>query len=200
MAKSWQVAIGGKTVCVDSKLEERVLEWLEDNGFSNRWDKPDIGLHAGGKNYTPDVYLMIEYEGLSHRAIVEIKPVLHHYIFGFNDYIFKRMCKAARVFFADILLLYVEEDNTWYRINSKTGGLTNFGIPVPARITIDKAYKPLTIRAKSVYSHQYSERLDHAMARSTLSATTSVLQTAIQGLFGFTKPKRKTRRRTRKHW
>jgi len=193
-----QVTIGGKTVRVDSYPEERFLHRLEANGFSERWEKPDVGLHQGGKNYTPDVYLMIEYEGLSHRAIVEVKSVLHHEKYGFNDYIFRRMRKAARVFYADILLLYVEENNTWYRIDSKTGELSDFGVPVPAKITIDRAYKPFTVRAKSVYAHRYNQRLDRAAARSVLSSSASVLETIIQTLFGPAKPKRKSYRRTRK--
>jgi len=62
MTERRQVVIGGKTVLVDSRLEERMLNWLEDNGYSGCWRRPDVGLNAGIRNYTPDVELLIQFE------------------------------------------------------------------------------------------------------------------------------------------
>lgn len=197
MANRHEATVGGKTFWVDSNLEERVLRELEANGFSGRWERPSKGTHAGGKNYTPDVYLMIEYGGMSHRAILEIKPVLDGPR-GFSDYISQRMRKAARVYYVDILLLYVDATRTYYQIDFKTGALTDFGFPVPAKIPIDKAYKPLTVPAKSVWSHRYEQRLDSFAAKAILNVIADILEGTVNVLFGPAKPKRRLRRRSHK--
>lgn len=197
MAQRRRITVGGKTIWVDSKVEERFLQWIEANGFSHRWERPDIGLHAHGKNYTPDIYLMVEHEGRSHRAVVEVKSVLDDWKYGFTDYVSRRMRRASRVYLADMLLLFVDDTETWYRVDRKTGMLTEFGVPTPARLTIDKAYKPFTVRARSVRSHRYKQRLDGFIAKSALSATADMLEGSIKILFGPTK--RKSHRSYRKH-
>lgn len=159
---------------VESQVEERFLRWIEVNGFSNRWERPNIGLHARGKNYTPDIYLMIEYGGMSHRAVVEVKSVLDDQRYGFTDYVSLRMRRASRVYFTDMLLLFVDKTQTWYRVNPKTGSLAEFGVPVPARIPISKAYKPLTVRSTSVWNHRYKQRLGGFMIKSALNATADI--------------------------
>jgi len=198
MARRWRATIGGKTVWVESKVEERFLQWIDVNGFSNRWERPDVGLHARGKNYTPDIYLMIEHEHMSHRAVIEVKSVLDGWKYGFTDYISGRMRPASRVYFSDILLLFVDDTQTWYRIDRKTGSLTEFGVPTPARITINKAYKPLTVPAKPVWSHRYKQRLDSFVAKSALSVTADILEGGVKILFGPTKRRRRRSYRKRK--
>ena len=192
MATRRQAFIGNEMVWIDSLLEERMLNWLEANGYSGRWRRPDVGLNAGIRNYTPDVELLIQFEGKTHLAIVEIKPVLRGK-FGFSKYIFERMRIAASVYFSKILLLYVDETQTWYRIDNKTGELIVFGPPVPARKTIDEAYKPRTLKARSVGSHRYKKRLDQHIMNKLADA----LQASVQALFGPKKPTR--RKRNYKH-
>jgi hypothetical protein len=190
MAVRKQIRVAGQTIWVDSLLEERVVLWLEHNGFSGRWRKPLIGLNVGSRNYTPDIELYIEYEGLMHMAIVEIKPVLHGK-FGFNDYIFKRMRIAAKVYFAKILLLYVADTDTWYRIHNKTGLLTEFGIPVPAAKPIDATYRPFTVKARSVGYHHYKQRLDYRL----LDIFADGLKAVAQALFVQSHSRRRRKKR-----
>lgn len=188
-----RVEIGGKKVTVDSQLEERVLLWLENHGFHERWRKPDVGLHYLGSNYTPDIELLIELDGMTHLAIVEIKPVLEGR-YGFSPYIFKRMRQAAKLYFSKVLLLYVDKTQTWYRIDAKTGELTEFGTPKPAAKTIDISYKPFTIPSRSIWSHRYKQRLDHALFNSVLNFTADVLKAFVVALFTNPKPRRRRRR------
>lgn len=184
-----QVSVGGKDVWVDSLLEERMLRWFEDHGFAGRWERPAKGLNSGIRNYTPDVYLYIELKGKMHRAIVEIKSVLRDKRYGFTKEIFGRMHVAASVYLDTVLLLYVDKTETWYRIDSKTGTLSEFGVPVPAEKTIDHAYKPITIKARSVGNHRYGRRLDHYIA----DKFANTLESGVQAIFGVkkAKPKRK---------
>lgn len=182
MAQHVQTVINGKVYWVDSHLEARMLTWLENNGFSGRWRRPEKGLNSGRWNYTPDIELFIQHEHQMHLALVEIKPVLHHHRYGFSKHIFERMRKVARVYFATMLLLYVEEDKTWYRINHKTGELTVFGVPIPAEETIDRAYKPLTVGARKIFHHEYKQRFDWYMFKAFAIVVADGLEGVVKHL------------------
>ncbi len=167
--------VGGQNVSFDSKLEKRVLEWLDNSGFAGRWHKPTLGINVGDSNYTPDIELSVQYQGMTHRAIVEIKPTLAH----FNDYISRRMRGVAPHYYTEMLLLYSEKENTWYRIDMITGTLSVFGIPIPGETPIHKLYKPLTLPAQPIYSHRYNKRLEPI--KSTLKGATNVVEAVITG-------------------
>jgi len=178
--------IGGKSVAVDSNLEERVLRWLEDNGFANRWEKPAIGLNEGVSNYTHDVDLSIQLDGLTHRALVEIKPSKKY----FTAYISRRMRGVAKFYNAAILLLYCEKENIWYRVDVKTGALSEFGVPVPGKLTINILHRPLAWDACSIYAHRYKKRIRPGII--FIRGLADTMETLIVG------PKTRKRRRRRK--
>ncbi|MCL2037692.1 hypothetical protein FWG95_01660 [Candidatus Saccharibacteria bacterium] len=150
--------IEGQIVNFDSNLEEKVLRHLIDNGFRDRWRKPDKGISHRGFNYTPDLELSILFGNMNHRAIVEIKPDLEF----FNDYISRRMRRAADFYASEMLLLYTDRDKIWRRIDYRTGQLTEFGFPAPGFLTIDKLLSPMSTKSKSVYDHQYVKRFNVA--------------------------------------
>jgi len=182
MAEHVQVVINDTVYWVDSKLEARMLLWLENNGFSGRWRRPEKGLNVGKWNYTPDVELFIQHDGKMLLALVEIKQVLHDNRYGFSKYIFERMRRAARVYFATMLLLYVDDEKAWYRIDYKTGKLTVFGRPVPAEKTIDQAYRPLTVGARKIYYHEYIKRVELYGLTAFVNLWANGLEGALQYL------------------
>ena len=157
--------------------------------------RPEKGLNSGKWNYTPDIELYIEHEGQTHIALVEIKSVLHHPRYGFSKYIFDRMRQAARIYFATMLLLYVDENKTWYRIDYKTGQLTVFGTPTPASKSIDQAYRPLTVNAKKIYQHAYKQRFDRYLFTRLGNIIADSLEGAVRHLTSPTKTRGRRRYR-----
>jgi hypothetical protein len=145
--------IGDKDILVDSDLEERVLRWLEINNYS--YSRSDVGVSYWGSNYTPDVLLSVLYKNETYGAIVEIKPAKSF----MTPYILRRMCKAGSKY-SNLLLLYAEKENMWYRINPKTYEFTEFGVPVHGRIPIEGIYSPWSTAAKSVYYHKYKKPVE----------------------------------------
>jgi hypothetical protein len=167
--------IGGQRIFVDSNLEERVLQELEATGFTQRWSKPEVGLSVRGYNYTPDIELSVQFEGMTHRALVEIKPNRQL----FTNYISRRMRHVARYYFSDLLLLYVDTEKQWYRVDQKTGALSDFGQPVPGTIPLKKLYKPIGIPARQIYNHRYKKRLTPML--STVSFLLESIVLLLQG-------------------
>lgn len=167
--------VGGQRVFFDSDLEERVLRDLEANGFSGRWHKPDFGLNVRRYNYTPDIELSVQFEGMTHRALVEIKP----YRQAFSNYISRRMRHVAGYYFSDLLLLYADKEKRWYRIDRKTGALSDFGRPVPGALPLKKLYKPIGIPAPRVYNHHYKKRLTPVL--STVGFLLESIVVVLQG-------------------
>jgi hypothetical protein len=175
------VTIGEKSVIVDSQLEERVIRYLDSHGFHDRWDKPAVGLNVGASNYTPDVELSVLVDGMTHRAIVEIKPAKHYA----TPYILHRMANVAAYYHSNVLLLYADQERSWYRIDIKTHTLTPCTFPTPSTIPIAQLYKPASLPAQSVYDHQYTKAalptignafLEFVVALITAPFTTSTKQ------------------------
>jgi len=185
-----EVTIGGKTFWVDSNQEETLLRWLESHGFSGRWRRLGDGLSVGGSNYTPDLELSIQLGGMTHRALVESKPTKA----AFTPDVSRRMRGVARHYFTEVLLLYVHDEKQWYRADIKTGELSEFGVPTPGDLPVDKLYKPMTLSGRRVYSHSYRERLDVKVGKTVARTVANSLESGLKAMFG---PK-KTRRRPRK--
>lgn len=158
--------IGGEHIFVDSNLEEKILSNLEATGFAERWRRLEHGLNVGANNYTPDLELSVQHDGLTHRALVEIKP----YKQAFTPYISERMRGVAKHYATNLLLLYADKENTWYRVDIKTGELENFGVPIPGMLPISKLYKPITLPAKRVYNHTYVKKFRPVMGALNLTA------------------------------
>lgn len=175
--------IGDRIVTVDSHLEERVLRKLDENGFRGLWAKPSIGINVNRSNYTPDIELSVQLDGMTHRAVVEIKPAANF----FTPYICRRMIGIARHYHTKLLLLYAEKEDSWYRIDCKTGVLSQCGAPVPGNIPIKKLYKPLSIPAAKVYSHYYDKAALPALGKALMSFIIEAL------LAPFITPKRRRR-------
>lgn len=184
-----QITVDGRTFWVDSNQEEHLIRWLEDNGFSKRWRRLDTGLTVGRKNYTPDLEVSVELDGMTHRALVESKPTLS----AFTPSISKRMRGVAKHYFTKLLLLYVHDTNTWYRVDVKTGELSEFTDLVPGKISIAKLYKPLTVSGKKIYAHRYRERLQ--LGKKLAVAAGKNIDYAITTLLTPKKPRRSRRRR-----
>lgn len=187
---SRSVAIGNQKVVVDSKLEERVLRHLEETGFQNLWLKPSKGVHLGKDNYTPDIELSVEIDGQTHLAVVEIKPTKPH----FTQNQKRRMIGIAGHYKTDVLLLYTEKQDRWYRIDAKSGQLTEFGAPRPGAILIKDLYKPWTIPARPVYSHRYRQAAIPAIGNGILDTIVAILASPF-----VSPPKGRRRSHRRKH-
>lgn len=188
-----QITVDGRTFWVDSNQEEYLIRWLEDSGFSKRWRRLGTGLTVGKNNYTPDLELSIELDGMTHRALVESKPTLA----AFTPYVSRRMRAIAKHYFTKLLLLYVHDTATWYRIDIKTGELSKFTELVPGKIPITKLYKPLTVTAKRIYAHRYRKRAGPVIVKKAASVVVEGVAETITALLGPTK-KRKARRRRRR--
>jgi len=182
-----QITLAGKTFWVDSNQEEYLLRLLEESGFTDRWRRLEHGINVTRNNYTPDLELSIEFEGMTHRALVESKPTLS----AFTPYISRRMRGIAKHYFTDILLLYVHDKQAWYRVDKKTGDLSLFS-PVPGKIPIRKLYKPFTKRAPNIRYHRYRKRLE--LGKMAAGKIADVLELGVKALF----TPRKTRRRRRR--
>ncbi len=189
-----QITIDGKTFWVDSNQEEALILWLEENGFHDRWRHIYYGLKVNGSHYTPDLELSVQLsDNMTHRAIVESKPTIKH----FNGYIGRRMRGIARFYFTDLLLLYVHDADKWYRIDIKTGELSEFGVPTPGEIPINKLYKPWTKKAPNIHYHRYRQRLElgKMMILAVIDAIEKGTQATVRALIT---PSRKRRRRRKR--
>lgn len=172
-----EITINGNTFTVDSNLEERVIRWLESNGYSGRWERPAHGASVGSSNYTPDLLLSVDIGYMTHTAIVEIKPDIAR----FTDYVSRRMRAVASHYHSDLLLLYCGNDKSWHRIDRKTGALSPYGQPTPGTIPIDKLYRARTKRSRSVFNHTYETRRRPiaAILRHTCEIVASILQAIV---------------------
>lgn len=185
-----QITIDGQTFMVDSNQEEKLIRWVEANGFHDKWIHRDYGVNVGQNNYTPDLELSVLLpDGMTHRALVESKPSLNR----FNDYISRRMRGVAKHYYSEVLLLYTHDTDTWYRIDIKTGQLSRFGVPVPGDYPINKLYKPFTKKAPRIRSHTYRQRL--ALGKMATLAILDMIEGSIQSLFGVKKTKRRRYRK-----
>lgn len=183
-----EITLAGKTFWVDSNQEETLLRWLEDNGFSERWRRLDHGLNVGRDNYTPDLELSVQLDGMTHRALVESKPVLA----AFTPYVSRRMRGVVGHYFSNVLLLYIHDKKKWYRVDIKSGELSDFS-PVPGDIPIKKIYKPFTKKAPSVRYHRYRQRLQ--LGKIAAGKFVDILEFSVNAIFG---PRKKKRRRTKR--
>lgn len=186
-----EITLAGNTFWVDSNQEEMLLRWLEGNGFQGRWRRLDDGLSVGHNNYTPDLELSVQFDGMTHRALVESKPSKRF----FTDYVSGRMRGVTRHYFSDVLLLYVHDEKKWYRVDKKTGMFSDFS-PVPGEILINKIYRPFTKKARSVRYHRYRKRLE--LGKMAVGLLADTLDFGVKALFERNQKRRRTRKR-KKH-
>jgi hypothetical protein len=150
------VDIDGKSISVDSALEERVIRQLQQTGYASMWRRTEHGLSVGPYNYTPDLELSLLFEGMIHRALIEIKPAKRY----FNADISRRMRGVAPYYLTKLLLLYADQEKQWYRIDIKTGRLSAIKLPPPGGTPIEKLYKPWSLPGKRIYNHSYTKRFN----------------------------------------
>lgn len=188
-----EVTIDNKTFWVDSNQEETLIRWIEENGFHDRWRRLNHGINVDSFNYTPDLELSIQFEGMTHRALVESKPTVK----AFEPDHLRRMSGVAKHYNSKILLLYAHDIRTWYRIDGPSGRVTEFGVPVPGEILITKLWKPITIRAPKIRAHTYRRRLIDG--RKITFVVLGIIQKCLMSIFGaYKKPRRRYYRRTRR--
>lgn len=184
-----QITVDNKTFWVDSNQEEALIRWAEANGFHDRWMRRYHGVSYGGNNYTPDLELSVQHEEMTHRALVESKP----YLKKFTPYVSRRMRGIAKHYFTDLLLLYVHDTNSWYRVDVKTGRLSDFGVPIPGKNPISTIYSPWTKKAPKIYAHTYRQRMQPM--KIALKITVNVLEDVMYAIVA---PKKKSRRRRKR--
>jgi hypothetical protein len=185
--KRHTIQLGNMTIKVDSLLEGRVLTWLHEHGFT--FERGKTGVSRGDKRYTQDIWLSVEHGGLTHKAMIEIKPKKSF----FTKYIYRRMIAAGKRY-TDLFLLYADKEKQWYIINPKKYELTKLDKLVPGKIPINKLYKPLTIRSKTIGSHKYRQAIEPIRWGATLLINlTADLISAT-----FNPPKRKRHRRKKR--
>lgn len=181
------VVIGGISATVDSLLEERVIRHLDSNGFHGLWDKPLVGLNVGDSNYTPDIELSVQMDGMTHRAIVEIKPAKRF----LTSNILRRMIAIAGYYHSHMLLLYADKEKSWYRIDVKTSAVLPCAPPTPGSIPIAKLYKPASLPSRSVYNHAYTKAALPTMGNAFIE----FLIALIAAPFGSSSQPRRRKRR-----
>jgi hypothetical protein len=157
--KSRTITISNKSVTVDSNLEERIIRQLDSSGYRGLWERPKQGITVWKYNYTPDIELCVAFEGMTHRALVEIKPEKS----SFSRDISKRMRKVARYYHTNVLLLYADKEKQWYRIDRKSGKLSEIALLQPGDRPINKLYQPMSLAGRKIYNHRYRKRLNPLM-------------------------------------
>lgn len=194
-----EVTIDGETFTVDSNQEETLLLWLEENGFHKKWRQPEYGMQIGKWRYKPDAEISVRVaDNMSIRAIVESKPVLEY----LNDDQKLRMRKVAKFYHTDMILLYVHDIKKWYRVDIKTGTLSEYGVPVPGHLPIDKLYKPFTRHGSKVFHNEYRQRLELGK-RATLKGLElieAMMVGTVRAFFAPPKRRRRAKRSSRRKW
>jgi hypothetical protein len=180
-----RVVIGHRTIFVDSKLEERVIRYLDTHGYDNHWERNEHGISVWRYNYTPDLTLSVQFEGMSVRALIEIKPSVAH----FTPEISTRMRKVAKFYYSQLCLLYSDREKCWYRVNIKTGKLEHMQLPPAGHIPIDKLYSPKKLEGRRIYNHRYIKRFNPFLLASIL--VENILEILLVGI----KPKRSPSKR-----
>lgn len=192
-----EITIDGRTLTVDSNQEEALLTWLEEDGFHDKWRQPEYGMQIGKWRYKPDAEISVRVaDGVSTRAIVESKPTLGH--LGEKQKF--NMRKVAKFYHTDMILLYVHDIKKWYRVDIKTGALSECGVPVPGHLPIGKLYKPFTRYGSKVFHNEYRQRLELGK-RSTLKGLElieSVMLGIVRAFFAPPKRRRRTKRSSRR--
>lgn len=154
-ANKHTAVINGISIEFDSNLEERVARWFEANGYQGRWRRLPTGVAVGEARYTPDFELSVEENGKSHRALVEVKPSRME----LTPYIIRRMIAVSAHYFTDILLVYIDKEYSWLRIDKATAAVQAVSLPLPGRIPITELYSPWQRFASSMGSHRYVKRV-----------------------------------------
>lgn len=157
--------IDGKTVFVDSNMEEVFIKRLANNGFSGKWRRSKIGLGTGFARYTPDVELsVLDRDGMNRHALVEFKSQ------SASEFTpLRRMAmRAVSKFYKDsICLLYVEHMKTWYQIEPH-GKLHKIDPPTPGMLPLRELSRPrIAIPVMNQYGRIYFVRPGHLILKKT---------------------------------
>ncbi len=163
-AKPGVVTINGKPIKYDSQNELKLIEWLERSGFSGLWQRNNIGAVNGSSRYTNDFELSVLHDGQTKRAIVEAKP----YKTALTPNIIKRMQGTMSFYKTDLLLLYIRDNNTWYRIDAVGSGLSEYGNPVPGLVPPAKLPKSFSLTTEKRAGKQYHKPLNPVRWVATL--------------------------------
>ncbi|HCH33927.1 MAG: hypothetical protein UY35_C0014G0015 [Candidatus Saccharibacteria bacterium GW2011_GWC2_48_9] len=188
-----QVNIGDSIFWVDSNQEEKLIRWLEANGFHGKWRRPEEGIQVGLYRYTPDVEISIQTpDGMTIRAIVESKPTMAH--LGEKQKLAMR--KTAKFYHTNVLLLYTHDFKSWQSIDIKTGEVLSDSVPNPGKIPIDKLYRPLTRKGAGAWNHTYRQRLE--LGRRSLLFTLDMVEKGLSTFVRSLMPAMKTTRRRKR--
>jgi hypothetical protein len=155
-AKPGVVSNNGRLVKVDSQNEAHLAEWFEQNGFSGLWQRSNVGAVNGGSRYTNDFELSVSHDGRTRRAIVEAKP----YKSALTPSIIRRMQGTASFYKTDLLLLYAQKENAWYRIDAKTSAITDYDIPIPGTVPLNSLPKSLSLTAEKRGNRYYQRQFN----------------------------------------
>lgn len=141
----------------------------------------------------PDAEISVHVaENVSTRAIVESKPTLGY----LGDKQRLNMRKVAKFYHTDMILLYVHDVAKWYRVDIKTGVLSEYGTPVPGHMLIKNLYMPFTRSGSKVFNNVYLQRLDLGK-RATLRILDVIEVLVVGTVRAFLAPP-KRRRRTKR--
>lgn len=182
--KRQRIAIGGKNIWFDSKLELSLAEWFEANGFAERWQRPS-GIEVNGARYTYDFELAIQRGAKTVRALIEVKPAKKYITPAMRT----RMILTAQHYKDSVILLYFGGEKKWYELEPKTRKLIATTTPLPGAVKLKSLPKPLTLPSSRTKSHAYEKRF-----HPILSSIGFVLNVLIELITG-PKTKRKSRRR-----
>lgn len=152
-ARPGVVTVGGKQIRVDSQNEAKLIEWFERSGFSGLWQRQNTGAINGSSRYTNDFELSVLHNGETKRAIVEAKA----YKKAFTPYVFRRMQGTMSFYKTDLLLLYTRNNNTWYKIDSADGSLTEYGIPQPGLLPLSKLPRSMSFTTEKLHGRHYQK-------------------------------------------
>lgn len=180
-ARPGVVEVNGKRIHVDSQNEAKLIGWFEASGFSGLWQRTNLGAANGGSRYTNDFELSVLDGGQTKRAIIEAKPFKR----ALTPNIVKRMQGTAAYYKTDLMLLYARQENAWYRIDAKTGAISDCGVPVPGKLPLSRLPKPFSLTAEKRGGRYYARRFNPV----------GWLADVVIGIVQGPKPKRRRARR-----
>lgn len=150
--KRHEFSIDGQTVWLDSLNEAIALDrFVNQYGFSGKWDRPQFGVMHGGKQYTPDFELAVQDGSFTSRAIVEVKEYKRDCLKATRQ----RMCTIARHYNTKHVFLYAVKKDEWFGIDADTTELIPCLAPLPGNTPVAQLYKPMRFKTTNYYGRTY---------------------------------------------
>ncbi|HEY4160741.1 MAG TPA: hypothetical protein VGM08_01640 [Candidatus Saccharimonadales bacterium] len=160
--------IDSQVAWLDSLNEEVALgRFIEQYGFSGKWERPVIGIKHAHQFYTPDFELAIADGKRTSRAIVEVKEYKRDCTKATRE----RMCAVAGHYPTRDLFVYAVKKDEWWRINAKSGLLETSPAPVSGNLNVSELVTPLRFITHNYYGRRYYQSFSDSLFSSFSSSS-----------------------------